>query len=88
MITSPRLTPIRTGSLVLRQVDGAPGHGALDLHGAADGVHDARELDQRAVAHQLDDAAVVLGDRRIHELGAQTPETASVPSSSAAIRRE
>lgn len=28
----------------------------------------ARELDQRAVAHQLDDANVVLGDQRLDEL--------------------
>ncbi len=35
--------------------DGAKvNHAALDLDRASDGIDDARELDQRAVAHELD----------------------------------
>ena len=43
------------------------------LHGdrAGDGIDDRGELDDRAVAHQLDDAALVLGDDRIDRLGAK-----------------
>ena len=37
------------------------GHRLLDRDGALDGVDDAGELDQHAVAHQLDDAAAMLG---------------------------
>ena len=67
-MTSPRLTPIRSwmrrasfGSAWARQ-------GALDGRGALHGIDHAGELDQRAVAHQLDDAAMILGDRRIDHL--------------------
>ena len=46
-----------------------PAHGlrALDGERAFDGVDDAAELDQRAVADQLDDTALVGGDRRIED---------------------
>ena len=42
----------------------------LPLHGDADSdrVDYAGELDQHAVAHKLDDAAIVLGDRRVDQL--------------------
>jgi hypothetical protein len=39
----------------------------LDLRGAGDGVDDAGELDQGAVAHQFHRAAVVPGDRRVDQ---------------------
>jgi len=42
--------------------------GPLNLDRARDGVDDARELDQRPVAHELDDAAVMPVDRRLDEI--------------------
>src|SRR5262249_27379823 len=45
-------------------------HAALYLDGAARRIEDAAELDQEAVAHHLEDAAVMLGDRWIEELAA------------------
>ena len=47
---------------VLRHVLIALDHRPLDLGGTGDRVHDARKLDQHAVAGDLDDAALVLGD--------------------------
>ena len=61
-------TDAKANALVLGNARLAPGHGALDLDGALHGVDHARELHQRAVAHQLDDASVVRRDRRIDEL--------------------
>ena len=43
-------------------------HAALDRDRAGDRVDDARELAERAVAHELDDAAAVLGDERLDQL--------------------
>jgi hypothetical protein len=54
-------------ALVFRHVLVALGHAALNRHGAFDRVHDAGELDQRAVAHQFDDAPSILSDGRINE---------------------
>ena len=48
--------PLRRGVRV------ALGHPPLHLDGAADGIHDARELGKKAVAGGLYDAASVLGD--------------------------
>ena len=48
----------------------ALGHAALDGDRAIDRVDDARELDQRAVAHQLDDAPAVVRDLGVDEFGA------------------
>ena len=42
-------------------------HSPLDRGGALDGVDDARELDQRAVTHELDDAAMELFYRGIDQ---------------------
>ena len=47
----------------------------LQQDGAAHGVDDARELDERAVAHQLDRTPPVLGDQRLHEFAAQCLQT-------------
>ena len=41
------------------------GHALLDRHRAGDGVDHRAELDDRPVAHQLDDAALVLGQERV-----------------------
>lgn len=49
----------------------ASGHAALHLAGAMDGIDDARELDQDAVADILDDAAMVRRDQGIDQLMAE-----------------
>jgi hypothetical protein len=46
------------------------GHLSLNIDSAFHGVYDAGELGQCAVAHQLDDAAMVRGDLGINELSA------------------
>jgi hypothetical protein len=43
------------------------GHPALDLDGAANAIHNARELGKEAVAGVLDDTPAVLGDLRVHQ---------------------
>ena len=45
-------------------------HRTLDLDRAADGIDDAVELDQQAVAHRAHDAAPVLADLRVDEIAA------------------
>jgi hypothetical protein len=55
-------------ALVLGDVPLPLGHASLHEDGAADRVDDAGELAERAVAHELDDAAPVLGDERPDEL--------------------
>jgi hypothetical protein len=52
-----------------------------------DGVHCARELDQRAVPDQLDHAAAVLGDQRLDEFFGHAFRRAIVPASSAPTSR-
>ena len=49
-------------------------HRALDRDRAFDRVDDAAELDQRAVAHHLDDAAVARRDGGIEGLAPDLPE--------------
>ena len=44
---------------------------ALDVDGAVHRIDDRRELNQRAVAHQLDDAPAMQLDRRIEEFRTQ-----------------
>ncbi len=46
-------------------------HGVLHFDRAAHGVDDAAELDDRAVAGALDDAAVMHGDGGIDQIAAQ-----------------
>ena len=58
---------------VLGHLGLALGHALLDEHGAAHRVDDARELDQGAVAHELDDAPLVLGEERLDELPCGAP---------------
>src|SRR4029077_3314376 len=45
-------------------------HGCLQLDGASDSVHGAAEFHQHPIAHQLDDAATMLGNCRLKDLGA------------------
>ena len=45
-------------------------HAQLDLHCAAGSVDDTAELDQKAIAHHLEDAPLMLGDGGIEELAA------------------
>ena len=47
-------------------------HRLLDFGGALNGVDDARELSEGAIAHQLDDAAAVLGELGLDQLPAVT----------------
>src|SRR5262245_50732846 len=42
-------------------------HALLRGDGAGHGIDDAAELAQRSIAHELDDAATVLGDQRLDE---------------------
>ena len=44
------------------------GDALLDRGNALDCIDNARELDQRAVTHQLGDAAVMLGDSRLDQV--------------------
>jgi hypothetical protein len=64
---------------VYRVLAVAPGHPALDGNGAFQRVDDAGELDQGAVADQLDDAAVVFANRRVDEFGAEGLECRQRP---------
>ena len=57
--------------LVFRDRDVALGHPALHRDRAGDGLDDAREFDQDAVAGRLDDAALVLGDLGIDQFAPQ-----------------
>ena len=61
-------------ALVLGNIGVARRHATLELDCRADRVDDTRELDQRAVAHQLDDAPVVFGNRAIDQLFSVRPE--------------
>ena len=58
-----------------RQAGVALDHAGLHLEGAAHGVDHAAELDDRAVAGALDDAAVMGGDGRVDEVAAEAPKT-------------
>ena len=53
---------------VLRHRSLALGDDFLDRDGALDRIDRAREFDQRAIAHQLDNAAVVFVDQRLDRL--------------------
>jgi hypothetical protein len=54
-----------------RQAGVALDHAGLHLEGATHGVHDALELDDRAVAGALDDAPVMNRDRGVDEIAAE-----------------
>ena len=57
----------------------ACGHAVLPGHRAGDSFHHAGELDQQPVAHELDDAAAVIGDERLQVLSAQLGDTPKRP---------
>jgi hypothetical protein len=78
----------KADALALVDVGIAIFHALLHHDGAAHRIDDRGELDQEAVARGLDDTALVLGDQRIDELPAMALSAASVPSSSAPMRRE
>ena len=61
-------------ALLRRHVGVALDHSRLDFDRAAHGVDDAAELDDRAVAGALDDAAVVHGNDRVDQVAAKRPE--------------
>ena len=61
-------------SPILRHIAIALGHAALNVDGAGDGIDDARKLDKRAIADELDDPAAMFGNRGIDELGAMRLE--------------
>ena len=66
---SPRLMPTRNSIRSSGWGDPvAIGHPPLHLRGAPDGVNDAGEFGQEAVAGVLHDPAPVLGDLRIDQL--------------------
>ena len=44
-----------------------PGHFPLDRRSTLDSIHDAGELDERAVSHEFDDATVELFDRGVDQ---------------------
>ena len=63
-------------------------HAGLHLEGATHGVDHAPELDDRAVAGALDNAAVMGGYRRVDEIAAEAPQPREkVLSSSAPTSR-
>jgi hypothetical protein len=64
--------PTRNTILCRRGV--ALGHALLDGDGAGDGLNDAREFDQDAVAGGLDDAALVFGYLRVDQLASMGSE--------------
>jgi hypothetical protein len=43
----------------------------LHIDGEIHRIHDARKFSQHAIAHELDDAPVVLGDLGIDQIGTQ-----------------
>src|SRR5262249_14760317 len=49
-------------------------HAPLQLDCAGDRIHGAGELDQHPVAHQLDDAPMILDDERLEDLPAPVHE--------------
>ena len=67
-----------------RHVGIALAHLALDFGGAGHRIHHARELDQHAVAGDLDDAALMLGDLGVDQFAPMRFSADSVPASSSA----
>ncbi len=63
-------------ALVLRQIGVALGNRPLRLDGGTNRIDDTCELDQHAVAHELDDSPIVLRDRGIDDLRPQCLEGA------------
>ena len=51
------------------------GHCLLCFHGGVHCINDTRELHQHAIAHELDDTPMVLGDLGVDEIGTQCLES-------------
>jgi hypothetical protein len=66
--------------LIIRSRDVALGHPALHRNRTGDGLNDARELDQDAIAGGLDDAAPVFCNIRIDQFAAVTLKPGKSPS--------
>ena len=81
---SPTLMPFRTA---IRLASLPLGHALLNRDRAFHGVDGARELNQGTVAHQLHDAAVVLGDQWLEALLRSAFTRAIVPASSCPTSR-
>jgi hypothetical protein len=64
----------KVDALLGRDASVALDHGGLDFDRAAHGVDRAAELDDRAVAGALDDAAMVHRDDRVNQVAAERPE--------------
>ena len=64
----------------------APRHQALQGERTFDGGDGRRELRQQAIAHRLDDAAIVTGDQGL-ERGEMLAQPPAVPASSMPINR-
>ena len=62
-------------------------HGFLQVDGAGDGVNGAGELNEDAVPHQLDDAAVMLRKQRLEDSVRRDFQSSKVPASSGWMRR-
>ena len=88
-MTSPRLIPIlHLKPAVLGNGGVAFGQPALQRDGAFDRVDDAGEFGQHAVAHQLEDVAVVAGNFGLEQFLASGRRRSNVPASSRSIRVE
>ena len=66
-------------ALVVRHVGITLRHSALRLDRAAGGINGTAEFDQYSIAGALDDAAVVLDDRRLQELPPVSVEPSEGP---------
>ena len=87
VITSPRLMPIRSTIWLAQRLVRQRTVGALHRERAVHRIDDAGELDDSAIADQLDGAALMGRDRRVeHGLPVQLRRAESVPFSSAPIR--
>jgi hypothetical protein len=60
--------------LILRRSGVAFGHPGLDLGRAPQPIDDTTELNEQAVTRRLDQPAVMRGDRRVDQFGADGPE--------------
>ena len=62
-----------------RKASVALDHAVLHLDGAANGIDDASELNEDAVARALDDAAVMHGDGRVDQIAAERAQPRKRP---------
>ena len=56
------------------------GHAVLPGYGAGKSIHNAGKLDQQAIAHEFDDASVVLVDQKFEDFLTQFSQTPKRPS--------